>query len=1144
MRLNGIVCSGVFFVIFVLKRFVHRTCVMKVNLFAAIFLILAISCGEENRNVEYTSENKKDPSPLFRMMDVSITNIRFKNLIPESSSMNSLAYEYYYNGAGVAVADLDNDGLPELFFTGNRIHNKLYKNLGDFKFQDITKEAGIKDGPSWTTGVSVVDINGDGILDIYVCRSGKLDADVRANLFFISEGIENGIPKYSEQAKKLGLGDQGYSTQSLFFDYDRDGDLDMYLLNHNVEVNIKDELTSIKSRRDPLVGDKLFRNDNMKFTDVSKSAGIIGNEIGYGLGVSAGDLNNDGWPDLYIANDYSEHDYLYFNNKDGSFTESIKSSTGHISNSSMGTDIADYNNDGWLDIVVMDMITEDNYGLKTSFSGMGPDRFEKAVKSGLHYQYMVNTLQLNMGNGQFSEAANLGGATSTNWSWAPLLADFDNDGYKDLFISNGIKRDFINYDFRNFKIKRLQNAEKNKVDNVAEIVNELIMMTPQRKVSNYVFKNNGDLTFTDQSANWGISVPSFSNGAVYGDLDNDGDLDLIINNVDDFPYIFQNILPTKEHNFIKIQLVGPAQNKDGIGTRVDIWHGKQRQTQEHFLTRGYQSAVDKGLHFGLGKDSVIQKLQVTWPDGKIEVLENVVSNRQISIKHDNAESAKFQKRKKKVLFEKYTKAPFHKHQENEYDDFSKEGLLPYKTSQLGSGIAVSDVDNDGLEDFYVGGAKGFTGALFYQNSDGTFRKSLDQLFEADKMYEDIDAVFFDANGDNLPDLYVVSGGNEYVKDDPYLKDRLYLNSGNGKFQSTLAIPEIRSSNSCVKPCDFDKDGDYDLFVGGRLVPGKYPYPASSFLLENVDGKFENVSNEKAIGLVGLGMVTDAAWADFDSDGWQDLVILGEWMPITIFKNNQGSLSRESNTNGLDNSEGWWNSLAVADFDKDGDVDFVAGNLGLNSKFKTSRQEPFQVFASDFDNSGSLDIVFGYYNEKILYPFNSRDKSISQMPFIKGKYPRYHEFGLATLEDVFGAENLESAHHYSVHTFATSYIENLGDGKFRIVPLQNIAQLSSTKSIVVNDFNNDGNPDIVIGGNTINTEIEIPRIDGSYGLAMAGDGSGNFIGIHPSESNLYLTGEIPDMEIINLGSGVAPAILTLENNGYLSMYSVKNNAVVP
>lgn len=1099
-------------------------------------LLVFFSCSEKQQVGEASQINIVSKDKMFIKMDENITNIKFKNLLPENTNMHGMAYEYYYNGGGVALADLDNDGLPELFFTGNRVHNKLYKNLGNFRFEDITDEAGVTDSPSWTTGVSLVDINYDGILDIYISRSGMLDTKMRLNVFFVSTAVENGIPRYVEMAEKLGLADTGYSTQSLFFDYDRDGDLDMFLINHNVEVKSYSDVKSTKSRRDPFVGDRLYRNDGLKFRDVSEQAGIIGNEMGYGLGISAGDLNNDGWPDIYITNDYAEHDYLYFNNGDGTFTESVKKSTGHISNSAMGSDIADYNNDGWLDIVVMDMITEDNYGIKTSMSNIGPERFDFTVNSGLHYQYMVNTLQLNMGNGLFSEAANLGGVTSTNWSWSPLFADYDNDGFKDLFVSNGIKRDFINYDFIYYKMQRLNAAEKGGEQHLNDVVNELIRQTPQRKVSNYIFKNNGDLTFSNRSSEWGLEAISFSNGATYGDLDNDGDLDIVVNNIDDFPFIYQNTIPSEANNYLKIEFDGSVKNRDGIGARIEIMHREQKQIQEQYLTRGYQSAVNKIMHFGLGQDSIVDQLKITWPDGKMQQLADVKTNQVIRLGYENAAfQSKISDDKRHIVFGEYKKIPNFKHQENIYNDYVREGLLPYKLSQLGPGLAVGDVDGDGVEDFYVGGAKGYAGGLFIQQSDGTFMQSSESLFVSEKDFEDINASFFDVDNDGDLDLYVVSGGSEFTSGDQLLRDRLYLNQGSGNFlKATDHLPDIKSSNSCAMPCDFDHDGDIDLFVGGRLIPGKYPFPASSFLLENHQGKFTNITEEKAKGFSNIGMVTDAIWADYNNDGWEDLVVVGEWMPLTFFTNLEGSQFKMDKNATQENTTGWWYSIAKADFDKDGDMDFVAGNLGLNSRYKCSVEEPLKVFADDFDNSGTMDIIFGYYNQGKLFPYKSRNGSVKQMPFLKSKFKDFHSFGLATLPEVYGEDKLENALHYSAKTFATSYIENLGNSEFKISYLDNMAQLSSVKAIIVEDFDLDGNFDLLLAGNSIYTEVETPRIDGSYGLLMKGDGKGSFSSIHPSESNFYLTGDIPDMSIIKIGSEANMNIIAALNDGRLKM----------
>lgn len=1091
-----------------------------------ILCLFLISCQKEKTSKERTTKEKyQEEQFLFTSVSSDKTGIKFSNEIPENSMMNSMVYEYFYNGGGVAIGDINNDGLPDIYFTSNLKENKLYINKGNFKFEDHTEKAKVKGSFGWTTGVTMADINADGWLDIYVCKSGKGKAENRENELFINN--KNGT--FTESAAQYNLNFSGYSTQAAFFDYDKDGDIDMFLLNHNVSPITTNNPEDYKKEKNDLVGDRLYQNNSGKFIDVSDHAGILQNALGFGLGVSIGDLNQDGWPDIYVANDYIEHDYLYYNNGNGTFTESLKSSVGHTSNFSMGTDIADFNNDGLLDIISLDMVAEDNYGIKTSMSGMNPKAFNHAVDNGFHYQYMFNALQLNNANQSFSEIAHLAGVSNTDWSWAPLFADFDNDGLKDLFVSNGLKRDFRNNDFRKYKVKRLEQAKKNK-ENIKKVVEELVSKTPQRKTRNYFFKNNGDLTFSKKTKSWGINTPTFSNGASYADLDNDGDLDLVINNIDQEATILKN--NTSNKNYIQFQFQGDSQNPFGIGARIAVQTEKTTQVFENYPTRGYQSAVEPLVHIGLNNADV-QKITVTWPDDKVEVINNPEINKRVRI---NYKDASFTDQNKTsavaTLFKNVTKNIniSHKHIENDYDDYAKESLLPHKMSQFGPALAVGDVNMDGLDDFYVGGAKDHPAALYAQQSDGTFKTLNTTLWEKEKAYEDVSAQFFDADGDNDLDLYVVSGGNEWAAHHKRYQDRLYINTNGNFVLEKHRLPKISSSGSCIKPFDFDKDGDLDVFIGSRHTPQKYPYPGANYILENTNGVFKDITKTIAPELSEIGLVTDAIWTDFDQDGASDLIVVGEWMPITVFRNVDSTFVKDTTL--FNNTDGWWNSINSADFDQDGDMDFIVGNLGLNYKYKASAKEPFEVYANDFDDNGTNDIVLGYYNNGDLFPLRGRECTSLQMPFIKEKFPTYEGFGSADLIQVYGQEKLEKALHAKAYTFASVFIENLGNGKFKIIELPQQAQLSSINDIHIDDFDHDGVMDVLVAGNLYQSEIETPRNDAGYGLLLKNKGGHNFVPIPVTESGILIKGDVKAIRSFTYKG--KETILFARNNGELEI----------
>lgn len=1086
--------------------------------------------GEESNSATVYS------GPLFESLKPEDTGVNFTNIVPEDSHINVVLYRYLHNGAGVALGDINDDGLVDIYFTANFGDNKLFLNKGNMQFEDISKKAGVTGAWGWSNGVTMADVNGDGMLDIYVSRAGDMGPEKRKNELFINLGNL----AFSEQAENYGLADSAYSTQAAFFDYDRDGDLDMYLLNHPIDTQSdEDYVTPSKDTTD-----KLFRNENSKFVDVSIEAGLRRNGIGYGLSVSTGDLNNDGWPDLYVSNDYIERDYLYYNNQDGTFRESIREGTMHISNFSMGSDIADFNNDGLLDVVVVDMVAEDNYRIKTNMSGMNPEKFEKAVNDGFHYQYMSNTLQMNNGNGTFSDVSRLAGISNTDWSWAPLFADFDNDGFSDLLITNGLRKDSRNSDFVKRKRELMEEMERNpekKMDYVMQMLREM----PVERVKNYIYKNEGDFTFSNRIDEWGLSEPSHSNGASYADLDNDGDLDMVISNVDQPAFIYENKSDQVEgRNFLKIKLHGPGLNTSGLGARISIKTGSGIQMKEHYLSRGYLSSVEDAVHFGIGSHRGVEAVWVQWPDGSTQMMTEVAANSNLSIEYEKGGVEQFpDPATAEVLFSPDGASALgvnHVHEENEYDDFAKETLLPHKLSNLGPDMAVGDVNGDGLDDFHVGGAKGFSGVIYLQGSDGKFRKQEIEALSLDARHEDVSSVFFDADGDGDQDLYVVSGGSEFEPNSEGLQDRLYLNDGSCGFERARdALPMMLTSGGCVAVGDFDDDGDPDVFVGGRLVPGAYPKAPRSYLLENNGGSFRDATEERAPELLSPGLVTSCMWVDVDDDRDEDLIVAGEWMPILVLRNQDGSFKNISGTLGLMDQTGWWYSMATGDLDNDGDDDFVFGNLGLNYKYKASSEAPFEVYYDDFDDNNTGDIVLSYDENGKKVPLRGRECSSQQMPFIKEKFPTYDAFARAGLIDIFGDEKLEGSLHLSATTFASIWVENKLDQPWVVHALPNRAQLSSNNGIVIRDINGDGFLDMVLAGNLFESEVETPRNDAGKGLVLTGDGAGGLQPLSVLESGLYAPGNVKNLNLVEVQGKTYLAVLN--NSGPIQLFECVGGA---
>ena len=1084
----------------------------------------------------------QDSIGLFEKLSAERSGIQFSNNITENDSINYFSYLYLYMGGGVAIGDFNNDGLQDIYLTGNMVENKLYLNKGNLQFEDISKKAGVSADNRWVTGVTLGDANQDGWLDIYVSVSGKWVT--RKNLLYINDAKEGTTPTFTESAESYGLADTGNTTQSVFFDYDLDGDQDLYVANYPITApgqNMEKYLNYTNSGTPYDQSDRLYRNDgNGKFTDTTQESNLA--KYGLSLGISVGDFNQDGWPDLYVCNDFVTPDYFLINNKDGTFSDQNLKLTNHTSYFSMGSDVADFNNDGLLDLLQVDMLPKSNSRIKENMASMDMERFYDIVRNGLHHQYSTNTLQLNMGNDKdglprFGDVARMSGLSSTDWSWAPIFADFDNDGFKDVYITNGVRRDINNQDFFH--------VPKEEMDKLNDL--ELTKKLPFEKIRNFAFKNKADLSFEDVGHQWGIDFEGFSNGVAYADLDNDGDLDLVVNNLDDKSILYENKASDRKlNNFLRVKMNGPKNNAFGLGCKIWLEDHGETQFQELTLTRGFQSSVEPILHFGIGKKNTIEKVRILWQDGKEQILEDVEANQLLAMDYKDAQTkGKFQKEGTKQLFEDITEQVQlkFKHEENSFNDFTYQVLLPHKTSEYGPALAVGDIDNNGLDDIYVGGAYGQAGKMYYQNEDGIFIEILNDVWEIDKKQEDVGATFFDANGDGLQDLYVVSGGNEAEIESDYYLDRLYINEGQGKFRkNSTALPKINSSGSCAISGDFDNDGDMDLFVGGRLTPRNYPVAPRSYLLRNDSSafgiKFVDVTEEIAPGLADVGMVTKAEWVDFDNDNYLDLMLVGEWMPISYFNNVKGEFVNETEKSGFSDTNGWWFGMISEDFDQDGDLDFVMGNLGLNYKYQATEKEPFSIYMKDFDRNNKNDIVLSYYESGTEYPVRGKGCSSEQIPVISYKFKDYKSFAAASLADVYTTDELKESLQFKVGSFASAYIENLGSHKFKISPLDNLAQISSINSILAEDINKDGNMDLVMGGNLYGSEVETPRNDSSYGSLMVGNGKGAFSSKMPYENGLMVKGEVKAIEKIRLAGG-QEGILFAKNNDYLQLMKITN-----